>query len=77
MVGLDCDRAMVGAHGLIAFGILVAILDPARGTSLYSNDRRPINDCCTGCDTSEAYFGYTDATCHGKPVWGSELGFKW
>lgn len=67
--GLNCDRAMVGAHGLIAFGILAAVLDPARGTSLYSNDRRPINDCCTGCDTSEAYFGYTDATCHGPTHW--------
>lgn len=57
---------MVVARGAIAFGILVAILDPARATSLYSNDRQGVNDCCSGCNSSTSHFGYTEATCHGR-----------
>lgn len=60
------DLKMVVARGVIAFGILVAILDPARSTSLYSNDRQGVNDCCSGCNSSTSHFGYTEATCHGR-----------
>lgn len=57
---------MVIARGAIAFGILVAILDPARATSLYSNDRQAADNCCSGCNSSTSHFGYTEATCHGR-----------
>ncbi|XP_061193425.1 carbonic anhydrase 2-like [Saccostrea echinata] len=52
---------------ILCFGFLN--LNTIRGTSLYSNDRVPLNDCCTGCNSSEAHFGYTEATCHGPTHW--------
>eukprot|EP00105_Crassostrea_gigas_P010927 XP_011426380.1 PREDICTED: nacrein-like protein isoform X4 [Crassostrea gigas] len=67
---------MVVARSAIAFGILVAILDPAHATSLYSNDRQIADNCCSGCNSSTSHFGYTEATCHGPTHW-HQITYDW